>query len=423
MRKTTRWLGSLAAISSFAIGGAQAQSTITMWVHAGPGPEREAYAATIKAFNDSQKEYKAEFVTQAEGAYASHVEEAAKSGKLPCVLDFDGPLVYNYIWTKKIIPLDAYQELQRIKVDLLPSLVSQGTYGNRLYSLGQYDSGLAIWGNRKLLEKAGVRIPTRMRARWKMKEFEEALHKLKDSGVPYPLDMKFNYGIGEWITYGFSPIVQSMGGDLIDRRTFQTAQGAINGPGAVAALAALQNWVKAGYVNAASKVDDDFIKGRSALSYVGHWTYRDYKKALGDDLVLIPMPRFGETSVTGAGSWNFGISADCKDPRGAAKVLAFLMTPQEITRVTAINGAVPGTYTALLQNKDYGDGGPLNVYTEQIFERVAMVRPETPAYPVITEAFSKAVESIVKGADVKAELDKAAQKIDRHIKEKGYAAR
>ena len=36
-----------------------------------------------------------------------------------------------------------------------------------------------------------------------------------------------NYGAGEWMTYGFSPLAQSNGGDLIDRTTW-TAEGTIN---------------------------------------------------------------------------------------------------------------------------------------------------------------------------------------------------
>ena len=400
---------------------AQAQTLVTLWVHAGPGPEANAYVSAAQAFNDKSKDIRIELVKLPEGSYSDQVNAAALARKLPCLLDFDGPNVYNYAWTKKIVALDAFPELAALKANLLPSLLRQGTYNGKLYSLGQFDSGLAIWGNKTLLVKAGVRIPATLREAWSLAEFEAALKKLKDSGVATPLDMKFNYGVGEWFTYGFSPIVQSFGGDLIDRRGFKSAKGAINGDAAVKALTTLQGWVKAGYVNAASKDDGDFIKGKAALSYVGHWTYKDYRKALGDALVLIPMPAFGAKAVTGAGSWNFGISADCKEPKAAAKVLAHLMSSAEILRVTEANGAMPGTHTALAQSKDYGAKGELRVYVEQARDGVARVRPETPAYPAISTAFAEAVNNIVAGADVKKELDKAAKKIDQVIEDNnGY---
>ena len=420
MRLTIRTCMAAGVVAMVAM-SAQAQTTVTMWVHAGPGPEAGAYAAAVQAFNQQNKDIRLELLKLPEGSYSDQVNAAALARKLPCLLDFDGPNVYNYAWTKKIIPLDGFPELAALKPDLLPSLLRQGTYNGKLYSLGQYDSGLAIWGNKKLLEKAGVRIPATARETWTLVEFEAALKKLKDSGVPAPLDMKFNYGVGEWFTYGFSPIVQSFGGDLIDRNGFKTARGVINGDAAVKALGTLQRWVKAGYVNAASKDDGDFIKGKSALSYVGHWTYKDYKKALGDDLVLIPMPAFGAKAVTGAGSWNFGISADCKEPKAAAKVLAHLMSTPEILRVTEANGAMPGTNPALALSKDYGAKGDLRIFVQQARQGVALVRPETPAYPAISTAFAEAVNNIVAGADVKKELDRAANKIDQSIEDnRGY---
>ena len=189
----------------------------------------------------------------------------------------------------------------------------------------------------------------------------------------------------------------------------------------VRAMTALQSCPKAGYANAASKSDADFIKGRAALSYVGHWTFKDYKKALGSELVLIAMPKFGGAAVTGAGSWNFGISANCKQRQAAAKLIAHLMSTTQILRVTEANGAVPGTNAALALRRNYGSGVALRLYVDQIQQHVARVRPETPAYPVISSAFSEAVINIVAGASVKLELDKAAAKIDQDLADsRGY---
>ncbi|WP_085316424.1 extracellular solute-binding protein [Derxia lacustris] len=402
---------------------ALAETRIAMWVHSGAGPEADAYAASADAFNAGSADIKIDLVRLPEGSYGNQISAAALARKLPCVLEFDGPNVYNYAWSKKIVPLDGYPELARLKDSLLPSLQQQGTYAGRLYTLAQFDSGLAIWGNRKLLTQAGVRIPAGLDDAWKLDEFETALVRLKQAGVPYPLDMKFNYGVGEWSSYGFAPIVQSFGGDLIERVQLRRATGLLNGEASVKALTALQGWIKAGYVNAATKDDSDFVKGRAALSYVGHWVYRDYRKALGSDLVLIPMPRFGARAVTAAGSWNLGISSDCKSPEAAAKVLAFLMTPAEINRITDANGAIPATTEALAASRDYRDGGPLRLYVEQL-RRIAVVRPKTPAYPAISGAFAEALNNIAAGADVKHELDRAAKKIDENIEDnKGYVVR
>ena len=73
--------------------------------------------------------------------------------------------------------------------------------------------------------------------------------------------------------------------------------------------------------------------------------------------------------------------------------------------------------SALEQSEMYGPGGPLNLLVQQLENGVALERPVTPAYPVITTAFAEAMDNIRNGADVKAELDKAVQIIDQNIKD------
>jgi multiple sugar transport system substrate-binding protein len=420
-------LAAVLAGTAPSIGVAQSSgpAVVSMWVHSDAGTdEANAYRMSVEAFNRQNPSIKVELAAPSRQPYEAVVQSAEKERSLPCILDFDGPKLYRFAWKNRIVPLEEFPDIKAIQAEMLPPLVRQGTYNGKLYSVGQFDSGLALWGNKALLEKAGVAFPTAARQRWGLADFEAALRKLKDSGVAFPLDMKLNYGAGEWYTYGFSPIVQSLGGDLIDRHDFSTAQGFINGTAAVDAMNLLRKWVDLGYVNPKAQADTDFVKGVSALSYVGHWTFRDYKKALGEQLVLIPMPAFGERAVTGAGSWSFAISSDCKQPRAAAKVLAHLMSPTEVLRVSEANGAMPGTHSALALSRAYGVKGELRLYVQQSRQGVSMVRPETPAYPALSKAFAQAVGKILSGADVRRALDEAANEIDRDIKmNNGYAAR
>ena len=165
-----------------------------MWVHAGPGPEANAYAAAAQAFSETHKDIRLQLVKLPEGSYSDQVYAAALARRLPCVLDFDGPNLYNVAWTQRLLPLDGFADLMRIRADMLPSLVRQGTYNGKLYGMGQFDSGLALWGHRALLQRAGVRIPTQVADAWTLAEFESALQKLQASGLKHPLDMKFNWG-------------------------------------------------------------------------------------------------------------------------------------------------------------------------------------------------------------------------------------
>lgn len=392
-------------------------TTIDVWFHSGKGEEREVLDEQVTTFNTMQDEVYVNAVILPEGSYNEQVNSAALASDLPCLLDFDGPFLYNYAWAGYLIPLDDYVS-KEMRDDFLPSIIDQGTYAGQLYSLGTFDSGLSLWANKAYLEEAGIRIPTSIDDAWTMEEFMDALQKLKDlEQVEYPLDLKFNYGPGdEWNTYGFSPFIQAFGGDLIDRTDFQSADGILNGPETVEALEWFQSLVEDGYVNPSPAGDDSFYGSKTAaLAYVGHWMYGPHTQGLGEDAIVLPMPILGEKAVTGSGSWNWGITSNCKAPDAAFKFLNFLVDPDEILHMTNANGAVPARKSAIAKSELYAEGGLLNLFVQQLEGGVAVPRPQTPAYPTITNAFKEVIWNIIAGADVKTELDKAVRFIDQDI--------
>ncbi len=409
-------------LTSFTLTALAEPVTIEVWFHSGKGEEREVLDAQVEDFNAMQNEVIVKAVRLPEGSFNEQVSAAALAGDLPDLLDFDGPFLYNYAWAGHLIPLDDYVSSE-LNADFLPTIIAQGTFGGKLYSLGTFDSGLAIWGNRAYLEKAGVRIPTSIKDAWILEEFNEVLEKLQAlDEVEYAIDFKMNYGQGEWYTYGFAPIIQSWGADLIDRSDFQSADGILNGPEAVEAMTWFQSLFSKGYAKLQPAGDDDFYGRKiTALSFVGHWMWTPHNEGLGDDLVLLPMPKFGDKAVTGMGSWNWGVTSQSKNPDAAWKFLEYLIEPEQILRMTNANGAVPARKSALAMSELFGPNGSLGIFVEQLEGGVAVPRPETPAYPTITTAFAEAVQNIVSGADVKNELDKAVQKIDQDIEDnRGY---
>jgi multiple sugar transport system substrate-binding protein len=398
--------------------------TVDVWFHSGRAAEREALLASFGAeFEAANPDIEIELVELPEGGYNDQVQAAAIAGELPCVLDFDGPFVYNYVWGEYLIPLDDYFSQEELD-DFLPSIIDQGTYQDgKLYSLGQYDSGLAIWAHKSYLEETGVRIPT-IADPWDRAEFEDALAALATlEETEYAIDMKMNYAQSvpaEWLTYGYSPILQSFGADLIDRETYASAEGILNGPKAVEAMTMIQDWFEAGYANANPADDTCFTSGACALAYVGHWATAGHVDAVGDDLILLPMPDFGNGPKAGMGSWNWGITSQCANPDAAAEVLRYLVSEDSIQRMTELNGAVPARTSVFEQDERYQEGGLLYTFVQQLNGGWAVPRPVTPAYPTITAAFSVAFKNIANGADVQDELDMAVDEIEQDLEDNNY---
>jgi multiple sugar transport system substrate-binding protein len=403
-------------------GTARSDGVLTVWVHAGQDAERSTIEQQVKRFNATQKDTKIKLTFIPEGSYNAQVQAAALSKDLPDILEFDGPFVYNYVWQQNLISLDNLLS-KAVRQDILPSILQQGTYRGRLYSIGTFDSGLGLYGNRSLLKASGARIPTGNKDAWSLTEFNQVLAALaqkdRDRQV---LDLKLNYK-GEWFTYGFSPILQSAGGDLIQRTTYKTANNSLNGPSSVKAMQQLQSWIQQGYVD--PNLDDAaFAQKRVALSWVGHWVYKDYadpKKGIGKDLVVLPLPNFGQGSKTAQGSWNWGITKNCRNPKVAIRFLEFLLQPKEVLTMVNANGAVPGTKTAIAQSPLYAPGGPLRLFSEQLLNGQTVPRPQTPAYPVITSAFQEAFTNVRNGLQVETALNKATTTINLDIQDnQGY---
>jgi multiple sugar transport system substrate-binding protein len=83
------------------------------------------------------------------------------------------------------------------------------------------------------------------------------------------------------------------------------------------------------------------------------------------------------------------------------------------------NGAVPGTKEAVRKSSLYSKKGPLHIFAEQLLQGIAVPRPKTPAYPVITTEFQKAFQHVRNNGDVKEALTGAASRIEQDIRDNG----
>ena len=392
---------------------------LQVWAHAGQEAERQLLKSQVARFNEQSKTTLVQLTFIPERDYNSQIQAAALADDLPDILEFDGPYLYNYIWQNHLIPLEDILPGQLID-DLLPSVVDQGSHGGHLYSVGVFDSGLGLYARKSTLQDIGARIPKGFQDAWSFEEFNAILQKLAaiddDRAV---LDLKLNY-TGEWFTYGFSPILQSAGADLIDRKTYLSSTGVLNSQPAINAMQELQNWLKQGFVD--PNLDDSaFLSGRVALSWVGHWEYPRYYEAHKEDLIVLPLPDFGRGSKTGQGSWNWGITRKSNNVDSAVEFIAFLLQTDEVLAMSNANGAVPGTKSAVSASPLYGKKGRLRLFADQLMSGASIPRPKTPAYPVITTQFQNAFQQIRNGADVKQALTRAAEKIDQDINDnKGY---
>ena len=390
---------------------------IEIWWHEGAEAEVLAVEEFVEEFNAAQDAVTATLTLVPEADYAAALSGAAASGDLPDVVDMDASFAFNYAWSGDLQPIDTCVP-DELADDLLPSIVEQGTYAEQLWALGMFDSGLGMYADASVLEEVGVDIPTSPEEAWTAEEFTDLLGALRDAGFERPLDVKQNYGQGEYYSYLYQPFLWSAGTDTLDRDA-EVADGTLNSPEAVDALTIFQGWFEEGYVD--DNTDDAaFVEGRTPVSMVGHWEYANYKDALGDDLVVLPLPDFGEGTRSGQGSWQWAVGADA-DADAAWEFIAFTLEPEQMERMSEASGAIPSRQSVAEGTERFGPGGDLELFRVQLEDGWTVPRPPHPAYPTISSAFNQAIQTIIDGGDVAGALDTAAAEIDADIEaNEGY---
>lgn len=399
---------------------AQDATVLSLWYHgAGNEAERSVILQVIEDFNASQSDYVVEIEEFPQESYNESVVAAALAGDLPDIIDVDGPVMPGWAWAGWLQPL----ELQLEDLEgFLPGAI--GIWDDQVYSVGLWDAAVAVYARRSELEANGIRIPT-LEEPWTLEEFDAALETLQATGdYEYAFDLGMAW-TGEWYPYAFSPFLQSFGGDMIDRSTFLTAEGALNGDEAVAFGEWWQSLFDRGLAPGTSQDgadrDTGFIEGRYAMQWNGNWAAVAALEAIGDDLVFLPAPDFGSGGIIGAGSWQFAVAATSENSDGANAFIQFAIQDEYIAAFSDLLGLAPSTASAAAISQYYSEGGQLEVFYGLSSEQ-ALIRPPTPGYAVMALVFEKALADIANGADVLDTLDAAVDEINADIEaNSGYS--
>lgn len=399
--------------------------TLTFWFLEGNSPEGDAIAQLAREFEEQHKNVAIKIVGIPPADYTQTVL-TTPTDELPDLMLVDGPLISSFAYNGKLTAIGDMLAEETIS-NQTPAVVEQNTWNDEVYAVSLINSGMGLWGNTEMLEAAGVTLPASPEDAWTSEEFTEALDKLAASDADGKvLTIAENHGLAsEFGTYAFTPVLWSAGQPIF---ADGKAQGALDSSTAVEAVSQFQD------LRDYTDPDTDgqaFQAGRVALAWMGHWQYGSYSAALGDNLVVGPLPSFGDAGAkAGSGSIAFGIGAGTQHAKLAAQFLDFLAADASVATYAAAAGAPPATITGLAASESYGPGGTLELLGNQLSEAcptedllapdcVAVVRPVTPGYPIITGEIGKMLADVWAGANAQEALSKAARAIDRDFADNG----
>ena len=395
---------------------------IVVWIPSNQnGSERDYYYEMLGKIDDAHSEFTLKIAEQAD--LSNQLLSAIISNDLPDLTMSDGNRLGVFCHAGVFLPLDEYFP-DEAKKDWLPSIIDECTYSpdGRLYNIAQYDSGLALWANKAMLEEIGARIPTSYKEAWSKEEFEDICQKLKEKGY-WALDVGQCDTTGAKFYYTYLPVVKSFGGDWLDRDTM-TAEGTLNSKGTIAAVEYLHWLGEQGYIDVMADSDDGYYgKKDTCMLLYGHWMAPQAKEFLGDDGILVPIPDFGYGVYTGSGSQTWGITTRAQENQTVEECVAVLkefLKPEYVQGMSDANGSIPGLKSVLEKDPKYAEGGWLYLFREQLEGGIAINRPHTPAAVYVRAAIGQTLRDILAYGNAEQAMDDITKEIDQLIVDNNY---
>ena len=256
------------------------------------------------------------------------VLQQASSKSLPDVLMLDNPEIQQIAETGALAPLEDFG----ITADgYAPGPVSAATYDGKLYGLQPGANTLAIFYNKDVLEKAGVKPPTT----WA---------ELKTTAKELTVDKQYGFAFNATADYEgawqFLPPMWTNGGD----------ETALTSPEVAGALQLWKDLVDDGSVSKSvvnwkqADVNDQFIAGKAAMMLNGPWQIPALEKAkINYGVVPFPVDTPGQTSIAplGGEAWTVPLTADEAKMTKAAELVKCMNTDENQMQRAKEGGLVP----------------------------------------------------------------------------------
>jgi multiple sugar transport system substrate-binding protein len=264
----------------------------------------------------------------------AQVLQQASSRNLPDVLMLDNPDVQQIAASGALSPLGDYG----IDGEGFPQgILDAGTYEGDLYGIAPVVNSIGLVYNVDALSEAGLEAPTT----WdELRDAAAALTSEGRYGLAFSAANSFE---GTW---QFLPFMWSNGGTEDDLTSPEVAEALEFVNSLVAdgsASASVVGWTQ-------NDVNDQFIEGNAAMMINGPWNLPRLSDAegLNFDVVEIPVPEAGETSIAPLGGEAFTVpqTGDAERMAAAGEFVACLTEDEHQLTMATGRGAVPSSTSA-----------------------------------------------------------------------------
>ncbi|MGC3992676.1 MAG: extracellular solute-binding protein [Propionicimonas sp.] len=323
----------------------------------------------------------------------------------------------SFVTAGQLLNLDPYAEAYGWRDRFPASVLKLSSYSTdgktfgsgSLFGLPQVGEVVGFYYNKSKLAKLNLTVPTT----WA--ELEAQLKTIKDAGET-PLVLG---NLEKWpAIHVFGPIQGAhTPADEITNLALGNAGGDWTDANNVAAATELQDWVKAGYLNAdvnGAAYDDvvaKFAKGTGVYFLGGSWNTATLDPAMGDDVGFFAPPPTDASAgpaTTGGTSLPFAVTSASKHADAAAAYINFL-TSDDAMKVIAEKGNLPVLHASELAPSS-GVGKEVYAAYELVTTKGHLLPYLDYATPTFSDTLGAALQDLIAAKKTPQEFAETLQK-------------
>lgn len=399
----------------------KAEIKVLTYAHVADGKDlfSKSLDDSVEKLNKNFPGIKVTWINVPYSEYENKVRLALSSGTGADIIWIDTPNLASYAANGALIPLNDYWDKSDFD-DLLDSSQQAMQYNGKIYAAPLNEANLCIFYNKDLTDKADIHPPKTVADAWTWDQFYDAANKLTEKDADGKVKV---YGaspamvavteVNEGGTFGLISWIAQGGGSVLSEDGTQAA-GVFDSAKNIETLKFFQKFYTNGIAPKQS-IANGFETGKIAMTFVGPWEFGTLKSKYPKfNVGTTPLPK-NVKSASPTGSWDIGITSQCKDPQAAWEFIKQVTGKEDSKSRTDATGDLPArkslvNESSLLSTELYQ---PIK---EQLMNG-AEARPVSPAYPKISEALNKAFNDVAFGKDPEESAKKYAQDMQKALDE------
>jgi len=417
-RRDVLRLGGAAAAGTFlgtlgATPASTAPQVTLKWISVERGePRNSGMRKSVEVFQKNTPNAKVDLELVPFDQYFQKIAIALSSGSGVDVFDVDSPLVTSYAVQDALLPLDEYIDKSDWQ-DFVPVERTTATVQGKIMSVPWSSSEQGLYYNVEMLNAAGIQPASGVGDRWTWEKTLEVARKLTRTAADGSTAV---WGLTiEQVDrpYQILPLLESNGALPISQDGRRVSD-VLNSPQAVEAVRFYGDLFNKWKVSPKKQLQDAFGNKQAAL-YLANTPWVNILRTRFPDLKFGVMPHpYFKKPVTPTGAWHLGVFRKTAHPKEAAELAKTFGGREMADTVFKTMNYMPVRTSTFARFASDFKAPPWNLFLFEL-KNTAVRRPATPAYREYEDILRTALRNVMEGGDAKAELDAAAQKIDREL--------